>query len=98
MGVLEVVEKLQSAGASMRCAEVKNLLEEIGFEVRDGKKAGHKLVRHPRLSAASGFTSTSYTCGHGKNPEVKRVYITKLRNLIRKYEPELRKINGETND
>ncbi len=82
----------------MRCDEVKSLLEEIGFEVRDGKKAGHKLVRHSELSAASDFTSTSYTCGHGKNPEVKRVYLAKLRKIVGKYEVELRKINGEEND
>lgn len=82
----------------MRCAEVKSLLEEIGFEVRDGKKAGHKLVRHPDLSSASDFTSTSYTCGHGKNPEVKRIYLAKLRKIVGKYKVELQKINGEEND
>ena len=81
----------------MRCVELTSLLETIGFEVRDGKKAGHKLVRHPELSATSDFTSTSYTCGHGKNPEVKRVYIGKLRSVIRKYKSELQIINGEKN-
>ncbi len=30
----------------MRCQELADLLTELGFEVRDGKKAGHKVFVH----------------------------------------------------
>ena len=41
-----VLEQLRSGGAAMRCQELADLLTELGFEVRDGKKAGHKVFVH----------------------------------------------------
>jgi hypothetical protein len=43
----------------------------------------------------SEFTTTSYTCGHGKNPEVKPAYVKKMLTVIRRYESELKELNGE---
>ena len=41
-----VVDTLASAKASMRCQDMVTALESLGFEVRDGKKQGHKLLMH----------------------------------------------------
>lgn len=53
MTVTEAVRALQQAGASMRCSELQRILESLGFEVRDGKKQGHKVVTHPELEEFS---------------------------------------------
>jgi len=79
----------------MRCADLQKTLEAIGFEVKDRKKPGHKVVYHSRLSEMSEFTTTSYTCGHGKNPQVKPAYVKKMLGVIRRYESELKELNGE---
>lgn len=92
MTVNEAIEALQQAGASMRCSELQKILESLGFEVRDGKKQGHKVVTHPGLE---GFFSSSYTCGHGKDPEVKRNYVRAMLSLVKKYEDELQKITED---
>jgi len=54
--------------------------------VRDGRKQGHKVVTHPGLP---GFTSIGFTCGHGKNPEIKPAYVRKVAGMLRAYEAEL---------
>ena len=61
-------------------------MESLGFEVRAGKKAGHKVVIHPGIE---GFYSAAFTCGHGRNPEIKPVYVSRMVTLIRQYEAEL---------
>jgi hypothetical protein len=65
---------------------MSNHLERLGFEVRAGKKEGHKIFVHQGIP---GFFSGSYTCGHGRNPEIKPVYVTKVVKLLRRYEAEL---------
>jgi len=95
MPISDTIQALENAGASMRCADLQKALESIGFEVKDRKKPGHKVVYHSRLSEMSEFTTTSYTCGHGKNPEVKPAYVKKMLGVIRRYESELKVLNGE---
>ncbi|WP_081619194.1 hypothetical protein [Thioalkalivibrio sp. ALE19] len=92
--VKDVLQQLQGAGGSLRCDELRRLLETLGFEVRDGKKAGHKVVTHAGLPS---FYSTSYTCGHGKNPEIKPAYVRNIRRMLEEREPELSQwLKGET--
>lgn len=94
MTVTEAIQALQQAGASLRCSELQKILESLGFEVRDGRKQGHKVVTHPDLEE---FFSASYTCGHGKDPEVKRNYVRSILNLIRQHKDELQKITEDRN-
>lgn len=82
----EVVRELESSRASIRCGRLADLLDRLGFEVRDGRKSGHKVFVHPGLS---GFASGSYTCGHGRNPEIKPAYIRNVLRILRQYEAEL---------
>jgi len=80
-------QSLQESAGNLRCSEVKQILEELGFRVRDGKKGGHKLYTHPRIKE---FFGSSYNCGHGSNPEVKKPYIRKILRVLDTYESEIR--------
>ena len=68
-----------STRRSIRCNDMIRLLKRLGFSVRDGKKAGHKVITHPTLV---NFTSASITCGHGRNPQVKPIYVARIRQLL----------------
>lgn len=83
----EVIQALDQAGASMRCRDLCRHLESLGFEIRDGKRGGHKVFIH---SGIPTFSSSSFNCDHGRNPELKRPYINQVAKLLRKYEQELR--------
>jgi len=72
--------------AAMRCNDMIVMLERLGFTIRDGKKEGHKIVLH---SGILNFHATSFTCGHGRNPEIKSAYITNLLKVLRRYEAEI---------
>ncbi|MEW6766280.1 MAG: type II toxin-antitoxin system HicA family toxin [Pseudomonadota bacterium] len=81
-----VLSRLGEAKSAIRCSELTSMLQELGFEVRDAKKQGHKVYVHDGLPS---FTSDSFTCGHGKNPEIKSAYITKIIRKLRGLETEL---------
>ena len=80
------IERLDSSGTTIRCQDLASIMESLGFEVRDGKKQGHKIFVHHGVPS---FTSGSYTCGHGRNPEIKEIYIKQVIKLLRRYESEL---------
>lgn len=84
--VRELVERLRSASSTVRCHELAGMLASLGFEVRSGKKSGHKVFVHHGIAT---FTSDGYTCGHGKNSEIKSVYVKKIARLLERYEDEL---------
>jgi hypothetical protein len=75
--VAKTCSLLAEAEAKVKCSDLRSHLEELGFKVRDGKRAGHKIVTHPNLK---DFYSTSYACGHGRNSVIKPAYI---RNIIK---------------
>lgn len=85
MRVDEAIEALGS-GQRFRCNDLGKMLEGLGFEIRDAKKIGHKVVTHPGLT---NFHSASYTCGHGKDDEIKPQYIKKIRTVIDDYRDDL---------
>ena len=80
-----------STGADIRCTAMVRLLTGLGFSVRDGRKQGHKVVTHHGLAA---FTSAAFSCGHGRNPQVKRVYVASVRSLLASYADDLQKWSG----
>ena len=82
------VRTLEDSGASMRCSELTDLLESLGFTVRDGKLGGHKVFVHDGLP---DFKSGSYNCDHGRNPQIKRPYITKVLRVLREHEDDIKK-------
>lgn len=82
----DCLRALKDAGASYRCSELVKILETLGFTVRDGRRGGHKVFVHVGLR---GFHGGNFNCGHGKNPEVKPVYVRQVCRLIQEYRPEL---------
>lgn len=89
--VTGVIETLRASKATIRCQDMIAHLQSLGFEVRDGRKQGHKVVLHPGIA---GFYSDAFTCGHGRNPEIKPAYVGKMATLIERYESELREFLG----
>lgn len=75
----EAVDHFKKSKKSLRCSQVTKSLTELGFDVRDGRRGGHKIFVHDHLS---GFTSSSYNCGHGKNPEIKPQYIVNIVKVL----------------
>lgn len=88
----DIVDRLQSAPSSIRCRELAQYLETLGFEVRDGKKQGHKVFVHHGVVT---FSSGAYTCGHGSNPEIKPAYIKNVIRLLKQHEAGLIRYLGE---
>jgi len=85
--LLDVKQTLLNGKGSLRCTEVSTLLQLLGFEVRDGKRGGHKLYFHDGIP---DFQSGSFNCGHGRNPEIKAAYITKIVRTIDTHEAALK--------
>lgn len=88
----EVVGELSAAKKSIRCDELAEQLNRLGFEVREGK-AGHRVFVHDGLPH---FKSGSYNCGHGRNPEIKPAYITNVLRILGQYQAEIRDYLGES--
>ena len=86
------IRRLRAASAAIRCRDLIRALESLGFEVRDGGKQGHKVFVHDGLE---GFLSAAFTCGHGRNPEIKKVYVKKVIKLLEQYEEGLIRYLGE---
>ena len=80
-----------STGTDIRCNAMIRWLTGLGFSVRDGRKQGHKVVTHPGPAA---FTSAAFSCGHGRNPQVKRVYVASIRSLLASYADDSHKWSG----
>lgn len=78
--ISKTVGDLRSAKASMRCKELTEILTSFGFEMRDGKNAGHKIFVHHGIDL---FKSGSFDCGHGKTPTVKPVYVGKIITILK---------------
>jgi hypothetical protein len=84
--VKSIINQLQQHKSSLCCEDVKRLLTELGFDVRDGKQGGHKIFVHQGLLS---FHSGSFNCGHGKNPEIKSAYIAKIIQILKQNQNEL---------
>lgn len=82
----EIVNKLRQSKNNFRCNELIDDLGTLGFEVRSGKKGGHKIFTHDRIP---DFTSGSFNCGHGTNSKIKPVYINQVRKTVEQYEEEI---------
>lgn len=79
-------ERLAAPGANLRCKDAVRILEKLGFRVRAGKKQGHMVVTHPGVQ---DFVGAGFTCGHGRNPEIRPVYVRQLATIIQNHEDAL---------
>lgn len=88
----EVVAELSAGKKSIRCDELAEQLNRLGFEVREGKSGGHRVFVHGGLPS---FKSGSYNCGHGRNPEIKPAYIKNVLRILCQYQAEILEYLGE---
>lgn len=93
MGYDEVYAELAAGKASsgLPCVQVRSLLQQLGFHVKDGKRGGHKVVTHAHLP---GFTTAAYNC-RGGNGDVDRNYLGSIMKVLRQHETALKKYLGE---
>lgn len=94
MRLSQVKEDLTNKKNKLRCHEVINLLKNLGFEVCDGSRGGHKIFTHRGIQ---DFYSASFNCGHGKNPEINPAYVTNMLKIITQHEEALKEFLGENN-
>lgn len=80
-------DTLKAKKADMRCSEVIEILERLGFAVKSGKSPGHKVYSHTELPE---FYTSSFNCNHGKNPQIKPAYITNILRVLGLHESALR--------
>lgn len=81
-----VVDTLEANINGVRCTDLTELLKSLGFDIRNGKRGGHKLFFHDGVPE---FRSGSFDCGHKKNTVVKKPYIKKILKILKQYENEL---------
>lgn len=93
--VEQTIDALKAAKANTSCSELARHLHSLGFDIRDGRKPGHKLYFHDGLE---DFYSSSYSCGHGRNPTVRPAYIQNVIQVLREHKTAISKHLGVNND
>ena len=89
MTLSERIQALRLAKKSIRCSDLADHLTALGFEVRDGSRGGHKVFTHPHLP---DFTTGSFNCGHGRNPEIKPAYVAKVIRILEQHQDDLQRL------
>lgn len=95
MNIDDLIKSWSKRKANISCNEVIGELTVLGFEIRDGSRGGHKVFTHDKLI---NFYSASFNCGHGKNPILKKAYITAIIRTLRKYQLELERLQEKDNE
>lgn len=84
--VAAAVGDLTTRKASVRCNQMREILEGLGFTVREGSNGKHRIFTHQGLAR---FKSSSYDCGHGRDSFIKAPYVTKVVRVLDEYAIEL---------
>lgn len=95
MDVNAIITALKQKKRNTRCNDLKQALESLGFEVRDGKRGGHKVFIHPNLHE---FDSGSFNCDHGKNPQIKPIYVQNIIKVLEEFKDELSRLGEPKNE
>ena len=91
----DAINRLSSGRGSIRCKELRRILGDLGFEIREGKKQGHFVVKHPGLK---GWYGTDFACPHKSGDPVRKGHMSNVLNALKQREGELRELLGEPND
>lgn len=94
MKLKDAKDILSSGKGTLRCGEVKGILEDLGYTLRLTKK-GHYVYKH---SGLNGFFGGNFCCPHKTGAPVKNCYITSILRDIREYESELLTCLGGEDD
>jgi hypothetical protein len=83
----EAIRTLTDQRANLRAAELVGVLVSLGFSVRPASIPNHFVVKHAELE---NFPGANFAAGHGRNGNVKPVYVSRMRRLIEERADELR--------
>ena len=90
LNVAEVIAHLTSHPNTIRAEELCALLIGLGFTIKQGTKGNHRKFLHAALSKKCLTAIVgSFDAGHGKNAEVKGIYVKNVVKLLSKYESDL---------
>lgn len=81
-----VIEKLRGSKSNIMCDELTRLLTKLGYDVRQGRRGNHRVFTHSLLI---GWHGSNFDCGHGRNPPVLPIYITKIVKILEKHQDEI---------
>lgn len=70
------------------CSKFCNLLRDLGFEIRNCRSGGHKVIIHPCIPL---LNNTHFNCGHNDGDAIKTPYITTVYKLVTEHKEEIRK-------
>lgn len=76
-----------SGSANTKCKDLTEILNDLGFQIRDGKNAGHKVAIHPAIPFSE---SVNYNCGHNQGTSVRPFYIKHLYKFVKLHEDAIK--------
>lgn len=86
LSVDDAIDELNNAKGNFQCARLIEILESFGFVVASKRSKHHKVVKHLQLP---NFLGSNFACEHGKNPNVKKVYVGKVKRILTLYKDDL---------
>lgn len=86
-----IINDLRLRPSSYRCRELVRALENLGYSVRSGKAANHKIYVH---KGTRNFSGGNFNCGHGRNPFVQSTYVNNVASELERAQDDLRKFLG----
>jgi hypothetical protein len=88
-----VLQELDQAskGTNLRCGDLINMLERLGFVVTRGHSGNHYTFYHPQIQE---FTGGNFNGGSGRNGQLLPVYVRSVRKVLRAWEDELRNLEA----
>lgn len=81
----EIVKRLRESPGNITCAELKKMLEDLGFDVTKGTKGNHHRFMHPKIKS---FFGGKFDCGH--KATLKPFYSKDVLGTLLELETELR--------
>jgi hypothetical protein len=85
------IASLVSGKNTTDCNTVLRYLKELGYEVDKCAGGNHYTFTNVRLDYYGG----NFDCGHGRNPSVLPVYISKIIKVLKKHKDEIKELNKE---
>ena len=89
----QVTKRLSGSGANIKCEEMRELLVDLGFKIKDGKNGRHRTYRHPEITS---FHGGSYDCGH--KARMLPIYPQNVLKVLTEYKDELQAIEKNEQD
>lgn len=85
------INSLTSGKSTTDCSDLIKYLESLGYEVDKCKSGNHYTFTNVFLNYYGG----NFDCGHGRNPSVLPIYISKVIKVLKKHREELKELNKE---